>query len=93
MTQDIFKILAPEKFTFDESSWFSSSYSNVTPGTQIVIDFTNCKYIDSSGLGMLLVCKDRLSKTETHIVLSHVTGAVKDIFSIANFHTIFHIQN
>lgn len=54
-----------------------------------ILDFKNTVYIDSSGLGMMLVLRDIIGKD---IKFVNVNKQCKQIFFIANFHKLFKID-
>jgi HptB-dependent secretion and biofilm anti anti-sigma factor len=56
------------------------------------IDVSRLEFIDSSGLGMLLVARDEAKKTNHTLVLRHPTGQVKRMFGISKFETLFSVQ-
>lgn len=58
---------------------------------EIMIDFEEVEYLDSSALGMLLMLRDKVSGTGKDIVLARVGGSVKQVLDIANFGKLFRI--
>lgn len=61
-------------------------------GRVIAVDFSEVEYLDSSGLGMLLMLRDLAKAAEREAVLSGCHGAVKQILDIANFGKLFNIE-
>ena len=59
--------------------------------SQLVIDFTDVEYLDSSALGMLLMLRDRMNVAKKGLTISGVHGNVKQVLDIANFGQLFHI--
>ena len=59
--------------------------------TQVVIDFTDVEYLDSSALGMLLMLRDRMNSAKKGLTIAGVHGNVKQVLEIANFGQLFHI--
>lgn len=49
-------------------------------------------YIDSSGLGMLLVLRDKCQGTGINLVLRHPTGQVRKMLEVAQLNEIFTIE-
>lgn len=49
-------------------------------------------YIDSSGLGMLLVLRDKCHDKGIHLVLRHPTGQVRKMLEVAQLNEIFTIE-
>ena len=78
-----------EKFSFTSVRWFKDQYEKAL-GKDIDVDFSGCKYLDSSALGMLLMLRDRAApKTVT---LVGCKGDVKKILEIAQFGKLFKIS-
>lgn len=67
--------------------WFIKNNKNIRSGT---IDFKATDYIDSSGLGMILVLRDMIGK---NIKFINCNRQVKNILKIANFHKLFDIKD
>ena len=58
----------------------------------ILIDLKNLDWIDSAGLGMLLLAKDTAAKSNFEIVLRAPQGDVKSLLQLGRFETLFNIQ-
>lgn len=59
---------------------------------QIVIDFDQVPFLDSSALGMLLLLKERASISSKSMILTNCHEAVQQILEIACFNKMFTIQ-
>jgi stage II sporulation protein AA (anti-sigma F factor antagonist) len=59
--------------------------------TKIVIDFRHLEYISSAGLQTILANAKKLENLNGEILLVHLSGAVKEVFEISGFDTIFPI--
>jgi anti-anti-sigma factor len=57
----------------------------------IEIDLNEVSYIDSSGLGQLLVVQDKADKVKKSISLAYPKNRVKDVLAIARFNQRFTI--
>jgi anti-anti-sigma factor len=57
----------------------------------VEIDLHEVSYIDSSGLGQLLVAQDKADKIKKRISLANPQGMVKDVLKISQFHQHFMI--
>ena len=57
-----------------------------------VIDLSHLDFIDSAGLGMLLLVRDEAKRSNRKVVLRHPTGQVKRIFDISKFERLFSVQ-
>jgi anti-anti-sigma factor len=58
----------------------------------IVLDLANLDWIDSAGLGMLLLARDAALKDNFQLVLRSPQGNVKSLLKLGRFDTIFDMQ-
>ncbi len=58
----------------------------------IRIDFARVDFIDSAGLGMLLLLRDTCEKNKKTLVLAHPAGQVKKVFDISKFEHLFTLE-
>jgi len=81
-------------FTFSDHSAFLDILSRLlaTQGTPIVIDLAKLEFIDSAGLGMLLIARDEAGKSSRHLTLRHPQGQVQRMFAVTRFTTLFAIE-
>jgi anti-anti-sigma factor len=63
-----------------------------TRGTPIVIDLFQLEFIDSAGLGMLLIARDEARKASRVLTLRHPKGQVERMFAVTKFETLFVIE-
>jgi len=61
--------------------------------TQILIDFKSLEYISSAGLQSILAMAKRLEPINGAVILSDLNGAVKEVFEISGFSSIFPIYD
>jgi len=59
--------------------------------TRILIDFKTLEYISSAGLQSVLALAKRLEMISGTVLLSDLNGAVKEVFEISGFSSIFTI--
>jgi HptB-dependent secretion and biofilm anti anti-sigma factor len=86
-------ITVPKVFTFESNQTVISAVtefvSECESAEEIVLDFSNCVYIDSAALGAILILEDRY--TDKKIILSNCAEPVKEAFEISNFYKRFTI--
>jgi len=58
----------------------------------ILIDLKNLDWIDSAGLGMLLLARDTAAKNNLELVLRAPQGDVKSLLKLGRFETLFNLQ-
>jgi anti-anti-sigma factor len=61
-------------------------------GKPIVIDLARLEFIDSAGLGMLLIVRDETDKAGRSLVLRGPCGQVKRMFDVTKFDTLFTVE-
>ncbi len=64
---------------------------NETGVSEVVVDFAEVDYLDSSALGMLLMLRDKMNVAKKGLTISGVHGNVKQVLEIPNFGQLFHI--
>jgi len=57
------------------------------------VDLADVEFIDSAGLGMLLLARDEISKKSSSLTLKSPQGQVQRMFSVARFEQMFDIHN
>jgi anti-anti-sigma factor len=59
----------------------------------ISIDISRVEFIDSAGLGMLLLLRDMCEKHQKKLMILRPSGQVKKVFDISKFEHLFTIGN
>jgi len=55
----------------------------------LVFDFARTKYIDSTGLGVLIAAQKRVSAHGYNVKVRHVKGSVKELFELTRLDNVF----
>jgi anti-anti-sigma factor len=71
---------------FREAALVGTSIDGVE---EIEVNLGGVNYIDSSGLGCILLLRDLARLKKQTVVLSHINGAVATVLSVANFNSLF----
>jgi len=58
----------------------------------ITIDVAGLNFIDSAGLGMLLIAREEAGKTNRALVLRGAKGQVNRMFGLTKFDTLFTVE-
>lgn len=58
---------------------------------EIIVDFAQVEYLDSSALGMLLLLREKAGASGKKVLLANLAGTVKQVLEIANFGKLFTI--
>jgi anti-anti-sigma factor len=80
-------------FTFTDHVAFREAADRLfkTANQPLVIDLTGLEFIDSAGLGMLLIAREEASKAGRSLALHHPQGQVARMFAVTKFDTLFTI--
>ena len=82
------------RFTFGDHSSFRKLIEEVQghDSSTLVMDVAGVNFIDSAGLGMLLLARDESEKTNTTVILRGAQGQVKRMLEVARFDTLFRLE-
>jgi anti-anti-sigma factor len=88
------KVAIKGRFTFQDHTKFREVIAKViSADTQkLSIDLGQVEFIDSAGLGMLLLVREEMRNKSRDVVLRRAQGQVKRMFGIACFDTLFTIE-
>ena len=78
-----------ERFDFSNHNEFRDAYRNEPSNTQFEVNMSNCNFLDSSALGMLLLLREHTEGNSEKVILTGCNNDVKSILEIANFDTLF----
>ncbi len=87
-------IVLSGRLTFVENANFRQVIERLSePGlAPIDFDLGGLDYIDSAGLGMLLIARDAVANRGGRIRLRHISGQVKRILDLARFADFFDFE-
>ncbi len=84
------------KFNFERHIEFKNITENILekPIKTIQVDFSECSYLDSSGLGMLLILREKVKDKGIVLQLTNILKdqAIDQIIKIASFEKLFEIK-
>ena len=87
------RVMLSGQFTFADNQKFRQVMELVGEGVKsIELNFSGVDFIDSAGLGMLLLFRDECRKRHVDIALSSARGQVEMIFKLSRFEQLFSIQ-
>ena len=83
------------RFTFQDHAVFSGLVTAIhsARGTRVAIDLGAVEFIDSAGLGMLLVANDACKKTGLEFIAQNPKGQVLRTLQVASMGSIFKINS
>jgi anti-anti-sigma factor len=71
---------------------FRDAYRELPRDTHFLVDFSETDYLDSSGLGMLLLLREFAGGENSRITIAGCCDKIKRILDIANFDKLFTIR-
>lgn len=82
------------EFTFNDHTAFRAIATRLLErkGKPIIIDLARLEFIDSAGLGMLLIVRDEAGKADRTLILRGPSGQVKRMFDVTKFNTLFTVE-
>jgi anti-anti-sigma factor len=83
-------VLLAGRFDASQVDTASVIFDRLTASTRV--DFEQCDYISSAGLGILLKTQKRLGAGGHALTLVRMNKLVKDVFQMARFDLVFHIE-
>lgn len=83
------------RFTFGDHSSFRKLIEEVRghESSTLVLNIAGVDFIDSAGLGMLLLARDEGEKTNTTVTLRGAQGQVRRMLAVARFDTLFRLED
>jgi anti-anti-sigma factor len=88
------RIAVSGEFTFTDQAPFKDVITELfqAKGAAVSIDLSKLEFIDSAGLGMLLLARDEAKKSERELILMHPAGQVKRMFGVTKFNKLFTVE-
>ena len=83
------------QFTYDQNRLFSEIYKELLPSATdqtVIVDLSKTNYMDSAGLGMLLLFKQRMGNKVRDIAIHGANETVKSVLQVAQFGKMFSIK-
>jgi anti-anti-sigma factor len=93
--REMARISMSGEFTFTDHGPFKLMINEILAlkGSSIVIDLSMLEFIDSAGLGMLLLARDEAKKIDRKLILKRPSGQVKRMFGVTKFNTLFTVED
>lgn len=86
-------IRMPKRFDFSSSGEFNSAIASAldNPGA-ITLDCAELEYIDSAGIGLLVMSQKKAQSRNSKLVMTNLKPAPKEILGLANLQKIIDIH-
>ena len=75
------------RLTYDDHLKFNEikSIAGQAPSRKLVLDLSGLEFIDSAGLGMLVILEDAASAANTGVTIRGAHGIVRKLMELVNF--------
>ena len=82
------------ELTFSDHAAFRAMLTRAmqSRGPKIVLDLSRLDFVDSAGLGMLLIARDEAGKSSRSLALVRPQKQVERVFAVTKFETLFTIE-
>jgi len=87
-----YTIFIKNNFTYSCLSKYQTILQEIQFNYSIIIDLSECNYMDSSALGMLLLLLEKLNNDDEKVIIRNPSDVVKKILEISRFDLLFTIQ-
>ncbi|MBF0211979.1 MAG: STAS domain-containing protein [Magnetococcales bacterium] len=84
-------IILPEFFNYRFRHSFLNDVAGRLKSKEIYVDFSNVEFIDSTGLGMLLLLREWCDKQKILLTIAHPNNKILNIFEKVEFDKMFNI--
>lgn len=86
-------IRMPKRFDYSSSMEFNSKVSGLLENpTTITLDCIELEYIDSAGIGLLVMSQKKAQARQSKLVMINLKTAPKEILQLANLQKIIDIS-
>lgn len=83
------RIRVDGRFDFEGHRAFRDAYEQAEGVRRFVVDLSGADYVDSAGLGMLLLLREHARHNGASVALAGASAGVERILRIACFHELF----
>nr|WP_324257725.1 STAS domain-containing protein [Cellvibrio fontiphilus] len=93
MTQTAAVIRMPKRFDYSSSGEFNAAIAAaMKEGGNITLDCIEMEYIDSAGIGLLVMSNKKVQANNAKLIISNLKSAPKEILGLANIQKIIDID-
>jgi anti-anti-sigma factor len=85
------QIMLPKRFDYSSSVEFNASLLEVS-GDLVCLDCCNLDYIDSAGIGLLVMAQKKLLSKDIKLALVNLKETPKEILNLANLQKIIEFR-
>lgn len=86
-------IRMPKRFDYSSSVEFNSTVAAaLDAGSSITLDCVELEYIDSAGIGLLVMSQKKAASKNSKIIMINLKSSPKEILGLANLQKIIEIH-
>lgn len=91
MTTDVIKM--PKRFDYSSGHDFNAALEQaLNLHAEVKLDCSNLEYIDSAGIGLLVMASKRVQPHNAKLVIENLRAAPREILQLANLQKIIEIR-
>lgn len=91
MSSDV--ISMPKRFDYSSGSQFNSALElAVEQHALVTLDCANMEYLDSAGIGLLVMANKRAQNKNSKLVMSNLRSAPREILNLANIQKLIELK-
>lgn len=90
-------IKMPKRFDYSASTAFNSSFVSLLNSSgglkkEILLDCSDLEYLDSAGIGLLVMAHKKASSGNAAIVITNIRQSARDILMLANLQKLIEFR-
>jgi anti-anti-sigma factor len=86
-------IRMPKRFDYSSGAEFNVQVSKALEGVgNIALDCTDLEYIDSAGIGLLVMAQKKAASRQSKVLMKNLKAAPREILQLANLKKIIDIE-
>lgn len=86
-------IRMPKRFDYSSSGEFNNAVASALgQGGNIILDCSEMEYIDSAGIGLLVMSQKKVKASDVKLTMSYLKPAPREILQLANIQKIIDID-
>lgn len=86
-------IKMPKRFNYSCINEFSEQFMKIAkPGRTVYLDCENIEYIDSAGIGILVMTYKKAKSMEIKMVMTGLRQAIREVVELANLQKLIEIK-
>jgi anti-anti-sigma factor len=91
MTSNVIRM--PKRFDYSSGAEFNAALAvAVDQNQEVLLDCTGLDYIDSAGIGLLVMANKKSQAKNAKLVITHLKTAPREILQLANLQKLIEIR-